>query len=155
MEYNNACFHQELNMIQDCIKRMASNSFMLKGWYVSLVFLGASILSDKDVNIAYPMLLLLVLTCVFWGLDGFFLKMETLYRWKYEWVIVSRVNNDTSNFYDLNPYNKEMWKNPEDKAGKLCVVKYVLSKTLLPLYGPGFIVAAGYFIFILIQCVFC
>ena len=155
MEYNNACIHQELNMIQDCIKRMASNSFMLKGWYVSLVFLGASILSDKNVNIAYPMLLLLVLTCVFWGLDGFFLKMETLYRWKYEWVIVARVNNDTSNLYDLNPYNKCMWSNPIDKAGKLCVMKYVLSKTLLPLYGPGFGVSAGYFIFRLVKCLFC
>ena len=155
MEYNNACIHQELNMIQECIKRMASNSFMLKGWYVSLVFLGASILSDKHVNIAYPMLLLLVLTCVFWGLDGFFLKMETLYRWKYEWVIVARVNNDTSNLYDLNPYNKCMWSNPIDKAGKLCVMKYVLSKTLLPLYGPGFGVSAGYFIFRLVKCLFC
>ena len=83
--------HKELDLVQNCIKRMASNSFYLKGWYVSLVFLGANIANTNNKHFEIFMLLLLLLTCVFWYLDGFFLKMETLYRWKYEWLIIKRI----------------------------------------------------------------
>lgn len=154
MQFDNDCFHQEMNMIQDCIKRMASNSFMLKGWYVSLVVVAASILGGKSVNVAYPLVLLLTITCVCWGLDGFFLKMETLYRWKYEWVIEERLKQNDDFLYDLNPYNSEMWKEPVEKAKKLCLMSYILSKTLTPLYGLGIMVPVLYFIYRLITCVF-
>lgn len=147
--------HQELNMIQDCIKRMASNSFMLKGWYVSLVFLGASILSGKNtslLNPVYVLFMLLVLTIIFWGLDGFFLKMETLYRWKYEWVIKERIKGNVLCFYDLNPYNSSQWINPIDKAGKTCIFIYIWSKTLKPLYLPGVILPLGFFAYKILKC---
>lgn len=147
--------HQELNMIQDCIKRMASNSFMLKGWYVSLVFLGATILCTKDVKPCYPLFLLIMLTSIFWWLDGFFLKMETLYRWKYEWVIKERLEGNTNNFYDLNPYNKSMWLNPIDKASKEGILNYINSKTLRPLYGPGVLFPLLYFSWKVFTCFVC
>lgn len=28
--------HKEIDLIQECIKRMASNSFMLKGWTITI-----------------------------------------------------------------------------------------------------------------------
>ena len=147
--------HQEMNMIQGCINRMASNSFMLKGWYVSLVLLGATILSTKDVNPCYLMLLLFILTAVFWWLDGFFLKTETLYRWKYEWVIRERLRGNTNDFYDLNPYNKSMWLNPIQKTEKQGLWNYINSKTLRIMYGPGVLFPILYCIMQIIKSYIC
>lgn len=143
--------HQELNMIQDCIKRMAFNSFMLKGWYVSLVFLGANIINGKILDYLLVSMLLLILTLVFWCLDAFFLKMETLYRWKYEWVIKDRLKGNVADFYDLNPYNYNEWINPCDKMSKIHFTNYVFSKTLIPLYGFGIVVPISYILFALIK----
>ena len=139
-------------MIQDCIKRMASNSFILKGWYVSLVFLGETLLVSKDVRPCYPLFLLLVLTSIFWWLDDFFLKMETLYRWKYEWVIKERLKGNTSDLYDLNPYNKGMWINPIQKTEKEGIWNYINSKTLRIMYGPGVLFPLLYFALTTVKC---
>ena len=34
---NKENLHKEIDLIQECIKRMANNSFLLKGWTISLV----------------------------------------------------------------------------------------------------------------------
>lgn len=141
----------EIQLIQDCIKRMAANSFMLKGWYISLVFLGATIICGKDVKFDFVMPILFVLTVVFWYLDGFFLNMETLYRWKYEWVIDQRLENNCKYCFDLNPYNENMWLRPEDKRKRKSIWKNVFSKTLIPLYIWGIIVPITY----LLICLLC
>lgn len=65
-------------MIQAVISRMASNSFYLKGWTVTLVA-GLTALSARDANklfflIAFPPLL------AFWLLDAYFLGLERSYR---------------------------------------------------------------------------
>lgn len=69
---------QYLQMIQGVITRMASNSFALKGWAVTLV---AAIfaLSAKDADRRY-FLISYVPILVFWGLDTFYLRQERLYR---------------------------------------------------------------------------
>lgn len=125
--------HKEIDLIQSCITRMAQNSFMLKGWYISLVAILITILFGQSFRIEIIALFVLTISIVFWGLDGFFLKTEALYRWKYEWVIKDRVIDESKNEfqYDLNPYNKKMWIKPEDKSA--CLMKYVLSKTLTPI----------------------
>ena len=128
--------HQEQNLIQGCINRMASNSFQLKKWYVALVFLGITSSCQKTFDKDFVMYVILVLTCIFWYLDGFFLKMETLYRWKYEWVIKKRICGNTGFFYDLNPYNKNMWLIENRKTN---IFIFVFSKTLIPLYIGGVI----------------
>ena len=63
-----------LEMIQDVVKRMATNSFMLKGWAVTLVA-GIFALSAKDTNkiffiVAYIPIIL------FWFLDSYYLQLE-------------------------------------------------------------------------------
>jgi hypothetical protein len=75
---------KHLEMIQGVINRMAANSFLIKGWCVTLV--GAIIaLASKDADrrfIAvayYPVFM-------FWLLDGFFLNQEQLYRNLYDAV---------------------------------------------------------------------
>lgn len=133
--------HQELKMIQGCINRMSQNAFYLKGWYVSLLFLGANFLINKQANYCYIAGLVSVLTMGFWFLDSYYLKMETLYRWKYEWVIKERIRGNNRYFYDLNPYNQDMWLAPDKKKGNLNLCCYFFSKTVLPFYALGIIIA--------------
>lgn len=145
----NEILHKEIDLIQGCIKRMADCSFKLKGWYISLVTVALTLLIGQGCKLSIISLLLFGITTVFWGLDGFFLKMETLYRWKYEWIIEERLKGNMDNLYDLNPYNKEMWKDKDNK--NTCMMKYVVSKTLFPIYGIVWLIAVGMIIYIVLN----
>lgn len=78
-------------------------------------------------------------TIVFWGLDAFYLKQETLYRWKYEWVIEKRPTGERSYLYNLKPHNKDMWLDAQKKNDH--IVRFIFSKTLIPLYGTVIIIS--------------
>ena len=67
-----------LDLIQSCITRMANCSFSLKGWYISLVTLALTLLIGQGCKVSIIGLVLFGVTTIFWGLDGFFLKMETI-----------------------------------------------------------------------------
>jgi len=95
--------HKEIDLIQECIKRMASNSFLLKGWTISLVAIVLA-LSEKNVNPYFLGLAVLVPLISFWYLDAFFLYTEKLYRKMYEWVIAERPKSNDEKMYDLNPH---------------------------------------------------
>ena len=98
--------NKEIDLIQSCIGRMAQNSFLVKGWLITLIAVVLALLPES-FNIRGLCIVGLAITICFWYLDAFFLKTEKLYRWKYEWVIQNRMSSQ-SHFYDLNPYNKEM-----------------------------------------------
>jgi hypothetical protein len=73
-----------LQMLQPVITRMASNSFFLKGWSVTLVSALFALAADKAnfffVYLAYfPVVM-------FWALDGYFLRQERLFRKLYDRV---------------------------------------------------------------------
>lgn len=126
---------KEIDLIQSCINRMAQNSFIVKGWTITLVTLSLLVSSETIIDIKFIGLILLVMTFCFWYLDGFFMKTEKLYRWKYEWVIKNRKCSDAY-IYDLNPKNHDMW--PTDDVGKYPkepkVFFVMFSKILLPIY---------------------
>lgn len=68
---------EHLKMIQAIVTRLAQNSFLLKGWSVTLTTgLLAASLPDKGV---YAPLAFFPAT-VFWGLDGYYLMEERLFR---------------------------------------------------------------------------
>lgn len=79
---NNKIKHLEL--VQNVITRMANNSFMLKGWGVTLT---AAIfaLAGKSDNALY-ILIIFVSLLAFWGLDSYYLLQERLYRALYDKV---------------------------------------------------------------------
>jgi hypothetical protein len=79
---DNKRFH--LEMIQGVINRMAGNSFMLKGWAVTLVA-GIFALASEDSNKLY-FFITYVPIFVFWGLDSYYLRQERLYRKLYNKV---------------------------------------------------------------------
>lgn len=95
--------HKEIDLIQECIKRMASNSFYIKGWAISLVAVVLA-LSEKNVSPYFLGLVVLVPLISFWYLDAFFLYTEKLYRKLYEWVISERPKSNNEKMYDLNPH---------------------------------------------------
>ena len=75
---------KHLEMIQAVINRMASNSFMLKGWAVTLVA-GIMALSAKDTDKMY-FLVAYIPIIIFWLLDSYYLLQGRLYRKLYEKV---------------------------------------------------------------------
>lgn len=122
--------YKEIDLIQSCISRMAQNSFMVKGWVITLVAAccAVSSLSLSEWKILFIFGALAII--LFWYLDAYFLKMERLYRFKYEWVINNRLKKDEFAF-DLNPYNKQMWNTGKEEPS---IIGVMFSKTLLPMY---------------------
>ena len=86
-----------LQMIQAVVTRMAGNSFMIKGWSVTLVValfaLGAANNNGLFVYLAYfP-------TFMFWALDAYFLRQERLFRKLYDHV---RRSQDGASDFSMN-----------------------------------------------------
>ncbi|MDP9314785.1 MAG: hypothetical protein M3R24_28580 [Chloroflexota bacterium] len=75
---------KHLEMLQAIINRMASNSFLIKGWCVTLVAglfaLGTSTDKPNFVFLAYFPILM------FWLLDGYYVWQEKLFRGLYDEV---------------------------------------------------------------------
>jgi len=71
LEYNNECFNKEIDLIQSCINGMAHNSFLIKGWLVSLLVVSFALL-PKAIDGGLVCLLIGTITLSFWYLDGFF-----------------------------------------------------------------------------------
>jgi len=89
---------KEIDIVQDIIKRMAFNSFMIKGWAITLVVVTLLLKgADYQVWIAFIPLL------VFWFLDAYFLWHERMYRKLYDWVINNRLKTDKY-LLDMNAY---------------------------------------------------
>lgn len=95
--------HKEIDLIQSCITRMAQNSFMIKGWFVSLYAVILALLPEK-VNIFLLCAALVAINLIFWYLDGFFLRTEKVYRKIYDWVLEARPQNNRELLYQLNPF---------------------------------------------------
>ena len=73
-----------LQMVQAVITRMAGNSFLVKGWTVTLVAaLFALAAADDNRFFVYVAYLPAVM---FWALDAYFLRQERLFRQLYDQV---------------------------------------------------------------------
>ena len=122
---------KEIDLVQGCISRMAQNSFVIKGWTITLIAVALALLPEKfDAKLLCG--ISIVATTCFWYLDAFYLKMERLYRLKYQWLIANRLETDEY-CYDLNPHNSKMRLPNEEKEP--CIFKIMITKTLLPIYG--------------------
>lgn len=142
----NEVLHKEIDLVQSCINRMAQNSFLIKGWLITLLTVVLALLPET-IDLKILCVIGFVTILCFWYLDSFFLKIERLYRWKYEWIISTRQTSN-ANLYDLNPYNQNMWINHiGDKTKKEpSIVRVMFTKTLTPLYLPLLLVVIFLFI---------
>ena len=115
-------FIEEIKIIQDIIKRMADNSFKIKGWSVTLIVIALLFKNKTDLG---PFVAFLPLLS-FWLLDTYYLRMERVYRKIYGWVVQNRATSNEY-FFDLNPRRFE-----KDVDG---YVKTMFSITLLIFHG--------------------
>ena len=120
-------------MVQDVIKRMAGNSFMLKGWAVTLVA-GIMALSAKDTDKMY-FLVAYIPIFIFWGLDSYYLLQERLYRKLYE-KVCSTDEKDVD--FSLSATKEEFGDRKNNNIGA-CLI----SPTELCFYIPLALVRAG------------
>jgi len=67
-----------MEFVQSVIGRMAGNSFVLKGWSVTLAS-ALFALAAKDSN-PHLALLAIIPASAFWGLDAYYLRQERLFR---------------------------------------------------------------------------
>ena len=132
--------YKEIDLIQSCITKMSQNSFMIKGWLITLIAVVLALLPEKfDVKILCSVGCIAVIC--FWILDAFFLKTEKLYRMKYEWVIKNRMHSDEF-LFDLNPYNSNMWLKIKDCKGNQIpakeprIIQIMFTLTMVLIYFP-------------------
>jgi hypothetical protein len=129
---------KHLELVQNVISRMASNSFLIKGWCVTLVA-ALLALASQNSNTKYVIVALLP-TVMFWILDSYFLRQERLFRKLYDQV---RTLNDEAIDFSMNT-SAFMQSIPLSKAA--------FSQTLIIFYGV-ILVAIGIAILITIKII--
>jgi len=113
---------RHLELIQAVINRMANNSFLVKGWCITLVsaLLGlASQDNDKKfiIVVFFPALM-------FWLLDAYFLRQERLFRQKY-----NEVAHNAAEFTDFSLNTSTVEKQVDSW------LRITFSQTLFLFYG--------------------
>ncbi len=102
---------KHLELIQDVVNRLANNSFLIKGWAVTLVSAIIALAAQENsrtelIYIAFFPIL------TFWLLDGYFLWQERLFRAVYNEVCaISETQIDFK--MNVEPYIK---KRAEEKS---------------------------------------
>ena len=128
---------KHLEFIQAVINRMAGNSFLLKGWAITLVA-ALFALSAKDTNRAYILIAYFPII-IFWILDGYFISQERLFRSLYDHVR-KLAEKDIDFSMDTSAFQSKT------RNGWVCSL---LSVTLLCFYL--FLIAVMWFVMYLIK----
>jgi len=80
---------KHLEFIQSVINRLANNSFLIKGWSITVFLAGLGFfLSQKQLS-ALPIVIFVII--IFWFLDAFYLKQERLFRKLYSDITKNRL----------------------------------------------------------------
>jgi hypothetical protein len=128
---------KHIDITQSVISRMAQNSFMLKGWTVTLVAALLALSSAIEERITVILIGLLP-AITFWILDGYFLWQERLFRSVYNEII--NKEEDKIDFF----------MNPQDyTGGNRTWFRAIFSKTLMIFYGAVIIALISMIIFLI------
>ena len=114
---------KHLELIQGVINRLATNSFKLKGWCVTLVvgvLLFTSSINGEKLTLLYLSFIPII---SLWLLDGYFLWQECIFRKIYDYV--SQKNENDIDF--------KMKVNGNDKTREYWI-KSVFSIAIWPFY---------------------
>lgn len=110
-----------LEFIQNIITRMNSNSFMIKGWTITIVSALLVLFATIKVDSLYIITILPII--LFWVLDAYYLQMERKFRSLYNNVIQNHasivlysmnieeisINNDSKNKYWSSFRSRTIW----------------------------------------------
>lgn len=123
---------EEVKLVQDIIKRMATNSFNVKTWAITLIV--ATLLfkgNDKHIFIAFIPLF------AFWYLDAYYLRQERLFREVHNWLSVYRLTHEDK-LFDFNPTRFNGIVQP--------IKRIMCSVSILPFYGSIFLMLVVYLV---------
>ncbi len=119
---------KHMEFVQAVIARMASNSFLLKGWSITIVAALFALAGVSDKPILVIIALLPALS--FWGLDTYYLWQERLFRKLYQ---------DLQRSFEEEVDKKEKVKlfslSTEKYKGKVSWFKVLLSPTIFAFHG--------------------
>ena len=121
---------EEVKVAQDIIKRMASNSFSVKTWTITLIV--ATLLFKGNGSHTFIAFIPLF---AFWFLDSYYLQQERLFRKVHNWLVEYRPNHD-DDLFNMNPMRFR------DKVQS--VLRIMFSISTLPFYGGIFIMILIY-----------
>lgn len=88
--------HKHLDYIQATIIRMAANSFLAKGWSVTLV---AALFAFTKLDMVFVAIVPVILL---WGIDAYYLFQERLFRSLYHDVYSRYGTDDPVALYELS-----------------------------------------------------
>jgi hypothetical protein len=93
---------KRLDHLQAMIQRLAGNSFLIKGWAITLVTAILGFALKDPARTASLAWFGIVPTLVFWGLDGYYLAVERAVRIQYN---ASSLALKIANYLDANVGN--------------------------------------------------
>ena len=119
---------KHLEMLTSIIERLASNSFMLKGWGITIVA-GMFALAGKEMSSSI-LLFAYVPIVTFWFLDSYYLQMERKYKELYKEVILK---NEHEIDFDMDI--RELKKNDSKLNYAYCLFSVTEWGFYLPVIG--------------------
>ena len=97
-ERNDELIVKHLEFIQDVVNRLGRNSFLLKGWSMTVLVAGSLLMVRLRPDEPLLALTLLLPVIGFWLLDAYFLWQERLFRDEY-----NRVRDQEETDFAMNP----------------------------------------------------
>lgn len=127
-----------LNMVQNIINRMGNNSFLIKGWTITLLSALLTVLWEKG-----HLWIMFIPLILFWYLDSFYLQQERLYRNLYDKIMAG----------DQAVVKYSMCtKNCENNKTKLQAAAF--SRSIAPFYATIAALMLSYYLFYLLKILF-
>lgn len=133
---------QYLQMMQDNIARMASNSANCKSWLMALISALFAIGASIDALQGW-IFFTVVPVIMFWWLDAYYLKLERGMRNRQK-LFINIVSNSTSTedeyvaaLFDFRTFNLDK---PDKQAGLVSTKRVAWTESILPFYVPVLIV---------------
>ncbi len=132
---------KHLEMTQDVINRLGGNSFQLKGWSMTIIVAATVLIARPDLPSPYFTLVLLIPILGFWGLDGYFLWQERLFR-----EIYKEISQQEDTDFKMNVAKHKNNAKHKNKS-KCSWLSATFSITLIPFYLIEIILTFVVFVF--------
>ena len=135
-KYLSAARIKHLELIQTVISRMAHNSFLIKGWSISIAT-ALFALAAKDGSARFPLIAVITIIAL-WYLDAFYLRQEKIFRNFYNKVLSSKDNSIELFSLDVRDFTADVKS----------VLKIMVAECNLVFHGVIFILSFIIFIFL-------
>lgn len=127
---------KHLELVHNVIAKMNRNSFLIKGWMVTVVS-ALFALAVKNANVNYAVVSYIAIL-VFWVLDAFYLSQEGQYRALYD-TVRAQNEEDIDFSLDASSYNtgRNTWRSAVFSRTLVVLYLLVFAITLIILFLTG------------------